>query len=95
METSGFSYEHHAGIQSMRKELGLRGDQIVIRKNISDIEPLAIEHNLRELAASGVNIIFAISYGYMNPCENVASEYPNVIFAHATGYKYNGTNVTN
>jgi basic membrane protein A len=94
-ETSGFTYEHHAGIKAMQRALGLRDDQISARGNIPDTDNVAIEHALREFAAKGMHIIFAVSYGYMDSCEKIAKEYPNVIFAHATGYKYNNTNFTN
>ena len=31
----------------------------------------------------------------MDTCEQLAAEYPDVIFSHATGYKSNGTNFNN
>nr|MCR4684839.1 BMP family ABC transporter substrate-binding protein [Lachnospiraceae bacterium] len=39
--------------------------------------------------------IFATSYGYMDTCEKVATEYPDVIISHGTGYKSNGKNFNN
>ena len=35
----------------------------------------------------GFDIIFATSFGYMEPMLKVAKEFPNVKFEHATGYK--------
>jgi basic membrane protein A len=48
-----------------------------------------------DFIAHGANIIFATSYGYMDICEKLSLKYPSVVFAHATGYKYNETNFTN
>ena len=39
------------------------------------------------MAMSGVDIIFATSFGYMESMLKVASEFPDVKFEHATGYK--------
>ena len=43
----------------------------------------------------GCNIIFATSWGFMDTCEALAEEFPDVIFSHGTGYKSNGTNFNN
>jgi basic membrane protein A len=94
-ETSGFTYRHYEGIKIMQNTLGLRDDQLLIKRNVPETEPGAVEHNMRELIMSGVHIIFAISSGYMSVCEKLSAEYPDVIFAHATGYKYNSSNFTN
>ncbi|MBR3844336.1 MAG: BMP family ABC transporter substrate-binding protein, partial [Clostridia bacterium] len=47
------------------------------------------------LVGKGVNIIFGISFGYIDAMEEAAKEYPDVIFSHATGYKSNDTNFNN
>ena len=39
------------------------------------------------MAKGGADIIFATSFGYMEPMLKVAKEFPNVKFEHATGYK--------
>ena len=39
------------------------------------------------MAKDGADIIFATSFGYMEPMLKVAKEFPNVKFEHATGYK--------
>ena len=45
------------------------------------------ERVIREMAQSGAKVIFATSFGYMNPTLNVAKQFPDVVFMHATGYK--------
>ena len=45
------------------------------------------ERVMREMAQSGVDMIFATSFGYMESMLKVAKEFPDVKFEHATGYK--------
>jgi len=94
-EDSGYSYAHQTGINQMKQNLSLNDGQILYKTHIDDTDPLNAESAMLDLIAQGVNIIFATSWGYMDTCEKLASKYPSVIFAHATGYKYNDTNFTN
>ena len=89
---SGYSYTHDQGIVAMQETLGLSDDQIVRKNNIDDGNTTAIENAMNECIEEGCNIIFATSWGYMDTCEALAAEYPNVFFSHATGYKSNETN---
>lgn len=89
---SGYSYTHDQGIVAMKETLGLSDEQIVRKNNIDDADTTAIENAMNECIEEGCNIIFATSWGYMDTCEALAAEYPNVFFSHATGYKSNGTN---
>ena len=45
------------------------------------------ERVIRELAVAKNDLIIGTSFGYMNPMEKVAKEFPNQYFAHASGYK--------
>ena len=94
-EGSGYTYTHDLGIQGMQKNLGLTDDQIVRKNNVDDTDPTAIEAAIRECLADGCNLIFATSWGFMDTCEMLAQEYPEVIFSHGTGYKSNGVNFNN
>ncbi|MFH1811160.1 MAG: BMP family ABC transporter substrate-binding protein [Pseudomonadota bacterium] len=49
---------------------------------------------IRELAGAGNDIIFTTSYGYMDPTETVAAEFPDIKFEHCSGYK-TAANMTN
>ena len=89
---SGYSYTHDQGIVAMQETLGLSDEQLVRKNNIDDTDTTAIENAMNECIEEGCNIIFATSWGYMDTCEALAAEYPNVFFSHATGYKSNGTN---
>ena len=92
---SGYSYTHDQGIVAMQKAVGLEDDQIIRKNNVADDDQTAIETAMRECVEEGCQIIFATSWGYMDACEALAEEYPDVIFSHATGYKSNGVNFNN
>ncbi|MEA5137164.1 MAG: BMP family ABC transporter substrate-binding protein [Candidatus Fimivivens sp.] len=94
-EGSGYTFTHDQGIVGMQKNLGLRDDQIIRKINVSDSDATAIETAMLECIEEGANIIFATSWGYMDTCEALAEEYPDVIFSHGTGYKSNGKNFNN
>ncbi len=94
-EGSGYTFTHDQGIVGMQKNLGLRDDQIIRKINVNDSDATAIETAMLECIEEGCNIIFATSWGYMDTCEALAEEYPDVIFSHATGYKSNGKNFNN
>jgi basic membrane protein A len=90
-----YDYAHYQGTLEMKQSLGLSDSQIIRRLNIFDSDPAAIEGAIRDCIAEGANFIIAASWGYMDICEKLADEFPSVIFAHATGYKYNSRNFTN
>ena len=94
-EGSGYTYTHDQGIIGMQKNLGLSDDQIVRKISVDDTNAAAVETAITECVEEGCNIIFATSWGYMDTCEALAEEFPDVIFSHGTGYKSNGTNFNN
>ena len=53
------------------------------------------EQVFRSLARKGFDLIFGTSFGYMDPMEIVAGEFPDSMFVHLTGFKTNGTNYGN
>lgn len=94
-EGSGYTYTHDLGIQGMQKTIGLEDSQIIRKNKIPDTDPTATENAIRECIEEGCNVIFATSFNYMDTCEKLAAEYPDIIFSHGTGYKSNGTNFNN
>lgn len=94
-EGSGYTYTHDLGIVEMQQEIGLEDSQIIRKNNVNDGDATAIESAILECIEEGAQIIFATSWGYMDTCEALAAEYPNVIFSHGTGYKSNGKNFNN
>jgi basic membrane protein A len=53
------------------------------------------EQVFRALARKGFNLIFGTSFGYMDPMEAVAKDFPDTTFIHISGYKSNETNFGN
>jgi len=89
---AGWTYQHDQGRKEMEKALG---DKVQVKFVENVAEGADAERVIREFAANGSKVIFATSFGYMNPMERVAKQFPNVIFLHATGYKSNATNFAN
>lgn len=53
------------------------------------------EQVIRSLARKGFDIIFTTSFGYMDPSEIVASEFPDIDIVHISGFKANEANFGN
>lgn len=94
-EGSGYTYTHDVGIQNMQAAIGLEDNQIIRKNNVDDTDPTAIESAIQECIEEGANVIFATSWGYMDICEAMAEQYPDVYFLHGTGYKSNDLNFSN
>ncbi|MCI5493577.1 MAG: BMP family ABC transporter substrate-binding protein [Lachnospiraceae bacterium] len=94
-ETSGYTYTHELGIQGMVNNLGLDSSQVIRKENVDDGDEKAIDQALQECVDEGCNIIFATSWGYMELTNEYAEKYPDIYFAHCTGYMSNGKNFTN
>ena len=90
-----FDYAHYVGTLEMQQRAGLGDHQIIRKTNVFDRDPAAVEGAMRDSIAEGANVIIAASWGYMDVCERLAEEFPNVIFLHSMGYKFNDRNFTN
>ena len=80
----GWTYRHDIGRLDVEKHFGEKVETIYL-ENVK-YGPDA-ERAIRGMAKEGADIIFATSFGYMEPMLKVAKEFPNVKFEHATGYK--------
>ncbi|MGN0153956.1 MAG: BMP family ABC transporter substrate-binding protein [Lachnospiraceae bacterium] len=94
-EGSGYTYTHDLGIQGMQDNLGLEDEQIIRKINVSDSDADATRSAIQECIDEGCNVIFTTSWGYMETTAEMAEEYPDIYFAHGTGYMSNGKNFTN
>ena len=94
-DTAGYTYAHHNGITTAMKDLGLDpATQLAIVDNVAE-EYDAVAAAADTLIGEGCDIIFGISFGYMQALADKAEEYPDVMFSHATGYMSNDTNFNN
>ena len=80
----GWSYAHDQGRKAVEAEFGDRIKTTFVEKVPEGADA---ERVIRDLATQGNKIIFATSFGFMEPMLKVAAEFPDVKFEHATGYK--------
>ncbi len=85
----GWTFQHDQGRQGLEKAMGTAIKTTYI-ENVP--ETADAERVLRQLAADGNELIFATSFGYMEPLLKVAKQFPKVKFEHVNGYKQ-ATNV--
>ena len=81
---AGWSYQHDLGRREMERALGDKVKTTVVE---AVAEGADSERVMRDLARQGHQLIFATSFGYLEPALRVAAEFPRVKFEHAGGYK--------
>jgi len=81
---AGWTYQHDQARQAMQRALG---DKITTRYVEAVPEGADAERVMRDLAAQGTQLIFATSFGYLEPALRAAADLPGVKFEHAGGYK--------
>jgi basic membrane protein A and related proteins len=79
----GWTTSHDRGAQAVAEEFG---DAVEITTVDSVAEGPDAERVIEDLARQGHDVIFATSFGFMEPMLAVAEQYPDVVFEHATGY---------
>jgi len=80
----GWTYEHDRGRKYMEDKLGDQVESTYI-ENVPEGPDAA--RIIRQYAQQGYDLIFATSFGYMDPMFEVAQEFPDVYFEHCSGYK--------
>ena len=80
----GWTYQHEVGRRAVVAAFGDRVETTYL-ENVP--EGPDAERSIEQLVRAGHQLIFAASFGYMDPVIKVAAKYPNVNFEHATGYK--------
>jgi basic membrane protein A and related proteins len=81
---AGWTHQHDLGRIAMQQALGDKVKTTVVE---SVSEGADSERVMRDLAQQGHQLIFATSFGYLEPALRVAAEFPGVKFEHAGGYK--------
>ena len=81
---AGWTAQHDIARKELEKALGPR----IATRFVENVpEGADAERVIRDLAATGHQLILTTSFGYMNPTIKVAREFPDVSFEHATGYQ--------
>ena len=78
----GWTYAHDQGRQIAEKALPW-----LETKYVENVPEGQATSTLDRLVADKCQVIFTTSFGYMDDTLAAAKKYPDVIFAHATGYK--------
>lgn len=78
----GWSYAHDQGRIKMAEALGV---ETAFSELVAEGPDSA--RVIRDYAEKGYSPIFATSFGYMDSVIEVAADYPDTVFEHATGYK--------
>ncbi len=81
---AGWTYQHDLARIAVEKKFG---DKIQTKYIESVPEGVDAERVIRDLAQNGHKLIFATSFGFMNPTLKVANQFPKNFFEHATGFK--------
>ena len=82
-EDSTYDLNFINGVKEAQKALGLRDDQVIIKRNIP--ESNACYEAALDLVDEGCDVIFANSFGHETHILAAAKEKPEVEFCHATG----------
>jgi basic membrane protein A len=87
----GWSQAHYEGLVYLCENMP--NSHVAYIENVP--EGTDSEQVFRSLSRKGFNFIVGTSFGYMDPMEIVAKEFPKITYLHLTGYKSNGTNFGN
>src|SRR3989304_1005865 len=90
-DDGGWSQAHYEGLQAIADEV--ENVHVAYIENVP--EGTESEQVFRSLSRKGFDLIFGTSFGYMDPMEIVAGEFPDSTYVHLTGFKTNGTNYGN
>ncbi|MFC5567007.1 BMP family ABC transporter substrate-binding protein [Rubellimicrobium aerolatum] len=80
----GWTFQHDQGRLAAQEHFG---DAIETIFQESVPEGADAERAITQMVLSGCQLIFTTSFGFMDPTANVAAQFPDVKFEHATGYK--------
>ena len=90
-DDGGWSQAHYEGLDYLAKNVP--NTHVAYIENVP--EGADSEQVFRSLARKGFDLILGTSFGYMDPMETVANEFPDQTFIHVSGYKSNMKNFGN
>jgi len=86
----GWTYRHDIGRLAIEKEFGDKVETTYLENVPEGAEAVK---SITQLAETGHDLIFTTSFGFMDATNEVAAQYPDVLFEHATGFKRDTDNV--
>ncbi|MFV9675054.1 MAG: BMP family ABC transporter substrate-binding protein [Anaerolineales bacterium] len=90
-DDGGWSQAHFEGLEFVKENVS--NVHIAYIENVP--EGADSEQIFRSLSRKGFDLIIGTSFGYMDPMEVVAEEFPDAMYIHLTGIKSNMTNFGN
>lgn len=90
-DDGGWSQAHYEGLEYIEQNV----DNVHTAYIENVPEGADSEQIFRSLSRKGFDLIFGTSFGYMDPMETVAAEFPDTMYIHISGYKTNETNFGN
>src|SRR5580765_1372772 len=82
---AGWTYQHELGRRALERALGPKVKTVFVE---AVAEGPDSERVMRDLVvAQGAKLVFATSFGYLEPALRVAADFPGARFEHAGGYK--------
>jgi basic membrane protein A len=90
-DDGGWSQSHYEGL--LYVEENVPNTHVAYIENVP--EGADSEQVFRALSRKGFDLILGTSYGFMDPMETVANEYPDIMYVHISGIKSNNTNFGN
>lgn len=79
---AGWSYAHNQGRLAVEAMEGVTTSYVEAVPEGPDSERVMLN-----MARKGYDVIFATSFGYMDPMLKVAKQFPKVVFEHCSGFK--------
>ena len=80
----GWSWEHDRGRKMLESEFGSKVKTTYIESVPEGPDAARV---IRQYAQQGYKVIFATSFGYMDPMLEVARDFPDTYFEHCSGFK--------
>jgi len=90
-DDGGWSQAHFEGLEFVEENV----DNVHTAYIENVPEGADSEQIFRSLSRKGFDLIFGTSFGYMDPMETVAGEFPDSMYIHISGIKSNTTNFGN
>lgn len=79
---AGWTYAHDQGRKYLEKKLNI--ETIYLESVPEGAEAIT---SMENLIALGCKVIYATSFGYMDPVQEIAKKHPDIVFEHCSGYK--------